>query len=140
LKKLGATEVVGREYAHDDSKRPLLKPLWAGAIDTVGGEVLATLLKGCKRHGNVAACGLVLSPKLPTSVFPFILNGINLLGIDSERCTMPVRKQIWQKLATDWRVDDLEEIGKFIKLEELEAEIQRILKGKVTGRVVVDLR
>ncbi len=140
LKTLGATEVVGRDYAHDDSKRPLLKPLWAGAIDTVGGQVLVTLLKGCKRHGNVAACGLVLSPKLPTTVFPFILNGINLLGIDSERCTMPIRKQIWEKLATEWRVNDLDKIGRFVQLEELEEEIQTILQGKVTGRVVVDLK
>lgn len=138
LTALGASEIVSREAVQEDSKRPLLKPRWAGAIDTVGGNTLETVLKACKRHGSVAACGLVLSPKLNTSVFPFILNGINLLGIDSERCTMPVRRDIWDRLASDWRIPMLDEAGSLITLDELDEQIDRILKGKVRGRIVVE--
>lgn len=83
LRNIGASEVVDREFANDDSSRPLMKPKWAGGIDTVGGNTLATLLKGCKPGGSVASCGLVGSPNLSTTVFPFIINGINLLGLDS---------------------------------------------------------
>ncbi len=139
LHTLGATEILPREAAQDESKRPLLKPQWAGAIDTVGGSILATALKACSRHGNVAACGLVLSPQLQTTVFPFILNGINLLGIDSERCPMPLRRQLWQHMATDWRIPVLDELALFAPLQDLDTHIERILKGQVRGRVVVDL-
>lgn len=139
LRRLGASQIIGRENLQDESKRPLLKPQWAGGIDTVGGNTLETMLKACKRHGSVAACGLVLSPKLHTTVFPFILNGINLLGIDSERCKMSIRREIWQRLATSWRIQMLDEIGQLVSLEELDAQIEKILKGKVQGRVVVDM-
>ena len=83
LKEIGAAEVVGREFVNDDSSRPLMKPNWAGGIDTVGGNTLSTMLKGCRPGGSIGACGLVGSPNLSTTVFPFIINGINLLGLDS---------------------------------------------------------
>lgn len=138
LKKLGASECVDRAFANDDSKRPLLRPKWAGAIDTVGGNTLVTALKACKREGSVASCGLVGSPKLETTVFPFILNGVNLLGIDSANCDMDARRQVWNKLANEWKVEDLEAIVTLCRLEELDPYIDQILKGKVRGRVVVD--
>ena len=138
LMQLGATECVDREFANDDSKRPLLRPKWAGAIDTVGGNTLVTALKACKREGSVASCGLVASPKLEATVFPFILNGINLIGIDSATCAMHTRKQVWEKLANEWKVDNLSSIATTCTLEELDPYIDQILKGKVKGRVIVD--
>ncbi len=139
LKSLGATEVVDREYINDDSSRPLIKPLWAGALDTVGGNTLATLVKGCKSEGNVSACGLVSSPVLPTTVFPFILNGVNLLGIDSASYPKEDRLHVWNKLATDWRLPNMDQLSTTIKLEELDPYIDDMLKGGSKGRVVVEM-
>lgn len=139
LKSLGAQQVVDREFINDDSNRPLIKPAWAGAIDTIGGNTLATLVKGCKSEGNVAACGLVSSPVLPTTVFPFILNGINLIGIDSATYPKEDRLHVWQKLATDWRLPDLQSLATICTMEELEPYLDAMLKGSSKGRVVVDM-
>ena len=139
LEGLGAADVVNREFISDDSSRPLIKPKWAGAIDTVGGNTLATLLKGCKRMGSVAACGLVGSPILSTTVFPFILNGINLLGLDSANFPISERLQIWNKLAHQWKIENLDSIATICRLNELDPHINAILKGALIGRVVVDL-
>ncbi|MCI4667759.1 MAG: YhdH/YhfP family quinone oxidoreductase [Bacteroidia bacterium] len=139
LKKLGATEIFGRDHASDDSKRPLIRSKWAGAIDTVGGNTLATLLKACTREGSVATCGLVGSPKLEMTVFPFILNGVNLLGVDSATCHSSLRSEIWQRLATKWSVPHLAEIATVVSMDELEHYIGLILKGKTQGRIVVKL-
>ncbi|MFK7920466.1 MAG: YhdH/YhfP family quinone oxidoreductase [Bacteroidia bacterium] len=137
LKDLGATEILGREAIDDQSGRPLLRPNWAGAIDTVGGNTLATLIKGCHREGNVAACGLVASHDLNLTVYPFILNGVNLLGIDSATFPRAERLHVWQKLATDWRVPNLQRIATQISLEELEPYLEQILAGKTRGRIIV---
>lgn len=139
LKSLGAAEVVDRAFVDDDSSRPLMRPRWAGAIDTVGGNTLATLLKGCQREGSVASCGLVSSPVLSTTVFPFILNGVNLLGIDSANFPMDERLKIWNKLAGEWHLQDLDALATTCELRELDAYIDAILKGNVKGRVVVDM-
>lgn len=139
LKDLGAAQVVGREFIDDDSSRPLMRPQWAGAIDTVGGNTLATLLKGCRREGSVAACGLVSSPVLSTTVFPFILNGVNLLGIDSATFPMEARREIWQKLAGAWRLPNLDRLATLCSLAELNDHIDAILNAELKGRVVVDL-
>ena len=137
LKAVGATTVVDREYLNDPSGRSLLKPLWAGAIDTVGDNTLATLLKGCEPEGNVSSCGLVGSPRLNTTVFPFIIKGVNLLGIDSATFPMSSRQVIWDKLADEWRVPGLEKIATTISLDELSTYIERMLKGEVKGRTIV---
>lgn len=140
LKKLGASKCVNRSFTNDESKRPLLRAKWAGAIDSVGGNTLATALKACGANGNVATCGLVASPKLTTTVFPFILNGVNLLGVESANCSMPLRLQIWEKLATIWKPDCLDLMATYCSLEELnEKYIDLILKGQTQGRVVVRL-
>jgi NADPH:quinone reductase-like Zn-dependent oxidoreductase len=131
--------VIGRGEVDDISGRPLLRSQWAGGIDTVGGNTLATILKATRREGSVAACGLVSSNQLTTSVFPFILNGVNLLGIDSATCPMPLRQQIWELLANEWRLYHLEEICHFYPLEEIEGQIEAMLKGQVRGRVVVEI-
>lgn len=139
FKSLGAADIVGREFINDDSSRPLIKPKWAGAIDTVGGSTLSTLLKGCKRAGNVAACGLVSSPILFTTVFPFILNGVNLLGLDSATFPMNERKAVWNKLATNWKLSNMDNLATICKLEELGPYIDAMLKGESKGRVVVEM-
>lgn len=139
LKSLGASEVVDRDFVNDDSSRPLIKPKWAGAIDTVGGNTLATLLKGCKSGGSVGSCGLVGSPNLSTTVFPFIINGINLLGLDSANFPMKERQQVWDKLAGAWKLSNLESVATICKLDELDPHINGMLKGKVKGRVVVEM-
>jgi len=139
LKSLGAAEVVDRAFIDDDSSRPLMRPKWAGGIDTVGGNTLATLLKGCKPGGSIASCGLVSSPMLSTTVFPFILNGINLLGIDSANFPRDERLKIWGNLAGTWRLPDLDSLVTTCGLHELNPYIDAILKGDVKGRVVVDM-
>lgn len=139
LKTLGANEIVDREFINDDSSRPLMKPKWAGAIDTVGGNTLATLLKGCQPGGSVASCGLVGSPNLSTTVFPFIINGVNLLGLDSANFPMNERKKVWDKLAGSWRLSNLDAVATMCTLEELDPYIDQMLKGSIKGRVVVKM-
>ncbi|MFZ0240129.1 MAG: YhdH/YhfP family quinone oxidoreductase [Desulfobacterales bacterium] len=139
LQDLGAAEVISREEATDTSGRPLLKGRWAGVVDTVGGDILATALKTTQYGGSISCCGLVASPELKTTVFPFILRDVNLLGIDSVACPMGQRREIWQKLATDWKPERLGELCQTVSLEEVDPLIETILKGRVSGRVVVDL-
>lgn len=139
LKGLGANQIVDREFINDDSNRPLMKPQWAGAIDTVGGNTLATLIKGCKREGNIAACGLVSSPVLPTTVFPFILNGVNLIGIDSATFAKEDRLHVWEKLGSDWRLPDMQGLTTVCSMTELEPYVDGMLQGGSKGRVVVDM-
>jgi putative YhdH/YhfP family quinone oxidoreductase len=140
LFRLGATKVLSRAEACEGSSKPLLKGLWAGAIDTVGGEVLATTVKSMNLQGLVTCCGNVASPELPLNVFPFILRGVSLVGIDSQNCPMQPRQQIWQKLATDWKPAQLAYLCREVVLDDLEGEIDRILLGGQKGRVLVNMK
>jgi putative YhdH/YhfP family quinone oxidoreductase len=139
LRNLGAQDVVHRDKVLDTSGRPLLSGRWAGAVDTVGGEYLATALKSTRYGGAVTCCGLVASPELDTTVYPFILRGVSLLGVDSQDCPMDTRQRIWQALGSEWKFDGLEEIATERTLQQLEPEIQRILEGGQRGRVIVNL-
>jgi acrylyl-CoA reductase (NADPH) len=141
VQHLGAARIEDRSFVNDTSKKALLKPQWAGAVDTVGGNTLATLLKGCQPEGCIVSTGLVSSPKLDTTVYPFILNGINLLGVGSAGTPMAVRLAIWEKLSTDWNIKDkLAAIAKEVTLEELNTTyFDSILQGKIMGRIVVNL-
>ena len=139
LKDLGAAMVVDRAFVNDDSRRPLIKPRWAGALDTVGGNTLSTLLKGCSPGGCVASCGLVGSPILSTTVFPFILNGVNLLGLDSANFPMKERILIWNNLADKWRIQNMDSMVTICRLHELDPYIDAILQGGLKGRVVIDM-
>jgi len=139
LLEIGAKRCLSREEVEDGSDKPLLKARWAGAIDNVGGNTLSTLLKACGRNGNVASIGLVDSPILNTTVFPFILNGVNLLGIDSAETPYSIRTKIWEKLSYDWKPEKIDDIQTIISLEETPKYLDKILKGKAIGRVVVDL-
>jgi acrylyl-CoA reductase (NADPH) len=139
LMSLGAKDVIGIDDATDKSGRPLLKARWAGSIDTVGGDILATTIKSVKYGGTVTSCGNAASADLPLSVYPFILRGISLLGIDSVNCPVDVRRQIWEKLSKEWKLEHLHKIATEISLVEVDREIDLILQGKHKGRSIVNL-
>lgn len=139
LRELGAATVIHRDEVNDESGRPLLSGRWAGVVDSVGGNFLATALKSTRYGGVVTCCGLTASPELPTTVYPFILRGVRLIGIDSAEVDMQTRRAVWQKLATEWKVDDLERLVSERSLDELDAEIDRILAGQQRGRILVAL-
>lgn len=141
LKFLGAAKIENREYVNDRSGKSLLRQKWAGAIDTVGGNILNTLLKACKTEGCVVSTGLVGSAQLETTVFPFILNGVSLLGVGSAETPPNIRKSVWEKLNGEWTVKNkLQAIEHEASLEELNNTwFDRILAGNVTGRIVVTI-
>jgi len=138
LKGLGAAEIVPREELAEVPKRPLLSERWAGAIDAVGGVTLAALLPQIAYCGAVASCGLAGGTELNTTVIPFLLRGVNLLGIDSVMCPVARRKAAWAALAEKMPRDALASLAEEATLEELPALADRILKGGVRGRVIVD--
>ena len=140
LLKIGADEVISREEVDDKSGRPLLKPKWAGVIDTGGGNILATALKTTQPNGVVTACGNIGGAKLETTVFPFILNGVSLKGIDSATCPMEIRQKVWESMATDWKPDDLEDMVNEVDLKGLLSEIEAIMNGQHIGRTIVCLK
>jgi putative YhdH/YhfP family quinone oxidoreductase len=140
LRQLGAHEILDRPAVVDSSDRPLLPARWAAAIDTVGGDTLATILRSTHHRAVIAACGLVGGDQLPLTVYPFILRGVTLAGIDSAKCPRPERLQIWQKLAGPWRVTALEQLAETITLRELPNRVAAILAGQLVGRTVVEPR
>ncbi|MEA3466379.1 MAG: YhdH/YhfP family quinone oxidoreductase [Thermodesulfobacteriota bacterium] len=139
LRQLGATEVIERDQVTANNDRPMLKPVWAGVIDCVGGDTLAAAIKATKYGGAVTCCGLVASPALELNVFPFILRGVRLIGIDSAECPMAKRIETWNKLATCWNVNQLEKMVDEVDLGGLEQAISAMLKGKLKRRVLVKL-
>jgi alcohol dehydrogenase len=139
LKNIGANKVIDRKEVDDDSKRPLLRPRWGGVIDTVGGNILATALKTTDYSKGVTTCGLTQSIELNTTVFPFILKGVCLIGIDSVECPMDIRKKVWSKISTDWKLDVLNEISTEISLEDVPKYLEKILAGQNVGKVVVNI-
>lgn len=139
LRTIGAQDIVSRNDVCLDQIRPLDKQLWAAAVDPVGGRTLATVLSRIQYGGSVAVSGLTGGTDVPTTVFPFILRGVNLLGIDSVYCPMELRRTIWERLATDLKPDHLASIAREITLEELPETLSRILQGQLRGRTVVRL-
>ena len=140
LTELGAREIVSRAEVTDTSGKALLAGKWNGVIDTVGGEMLATAIKSTRIHGAIATCGNVAGPELRTTVFPFILRGVNLLGIDSANTPMPLRQEIWRMISTEWKIENPDRLTTEISLDGLDDYIERILWGKIRGRVVVNLK
>ena len=139
LLELGAEEVIPREEYEAENSRPLLKGEFAGAVDTVGGNILANLIKSTGPMGAVTCCGNVASPNLDLTVYPFILRGVSLIGIDSQNCPMGQREIVWEKLAGEWKPENLQELCREISLNELPESIKRMLSGKLKGRTVVNL-
>lgn len=139
LLEIGAKEVISIEEATDSSGKPLLKGLWAGGIDTIGGEILATMIKSIQPHGGVASCGNAGSHDLPINVYPFILRGVTLMGIDSQNCPMSMRKKVWNKIASDWKLERLDLLTTEVTLNGLSERIDFILQKKHKGRTIVKL-
>lgn len=140
LHQLGADEVIDREAVYNGTLKNLSKQKWAGAIDPVGGEPLASLLSQIKYRGSVAVSGLTAGVKVPTTVFPFILRGVSLLGIDSVYCPMEERKNVWERLSTDLKPNRLNDfIFKEVTLEALPELLPSILKSHHRGRILVNI-
>lgn len=140
LLRLGAKKVIHRAELSDESGRPMLKGIYAGVIDTVGGNMLETALKLVKYGGCVTTCGNVAGQELHTTVYPFILRGISLLGIDSVQCPVDVRRDVWMLLASEWENKELLSYIEECTLEELDEKFALILQGKLKGRTVVKMK
>lgn len=139
LKKLGAKEVMARKTLDLSKIKPLDKASWAGAVDNLGGDVLAWMASTMMQGGTIAAIGLAASMSLNTTVAPFILRGVSLLGIDSGATPMSLRREVWTRLASDMRPACLNDITRTIPFEELPRAFDTLLKGEARGRIVVDL-
>jgi acrylyl-CoA reductase (NADPH) len=138
LKALGADEILTRAETTVESNRPLEKERWAASVDAVGGATMAYLLRTTRTGGSVASCGNTGGPNFSTTVFPFILRGINLLGIDSQNCPMELRSQIWEHLAGDYKPKGLLDlIGHEAPFAEVPQALSTILKGGVRGRTII---
>ena len=138
LKELGASEVLPRSTI-DPGKRPLEKSLWAAALDSVGGEQLAWLTRTMHNEGLIAAFGNAGGIELHTTVLPFILRGVRLIGVNSATTPMPLRRKVWERLASDLKPRHFDLIAYTIRLEELPAQFDKLLKGQARGRAVVKL-
>ena len=139
LKKLGAKDVKFRKDVDLTKIRPLDKATWAGAVDNLGGEMLAWMASTMQIGGAIASVGLAAGHTLNTTVMPFILRGVSLLGIDSVNCPMPVRQEVWRRLASDMKPAALKDAARTIPFDDLPKVFNDFIEAKVTGRIVVDL-
>lgn len=139
LKKLGAREILLRQTLNLEKIKPLDKSTWAGAVDNLGGEVLAWICSTMKDNGIIASVGLAASPSLNTTVMPFILRGARLLGINSGESSNDVRETVWRRLASDLKPPQLKEMARTVPFSKLPTVFDDFINSKVTRRVVVDL-
>ncbi|MEQ8313782.1 MAG: YhdH/YhfP family quinone oxidoreductase [Gammaproteobacteria bacterium] len=139
LKSCGAAEVIDRAELSEQTSKPLLAERWAGAVDVVGGATLCNVIKSLRYGASVSACGLVQSPQLEASVLPFILRGVNLLGVDSVELPLPIKQALWKKLAGEWKLGNLHSISEEISLSELDASLKQVLSGQAQGRFLLNL-
>jgi len=140
LRELGASEIIPRKDIDSEESSPMLKESFAGGIDTVGGHILENIIKSVGPMGAVTCCGLVASPKLGLTVFPFILRGVTLMGIDSQNYPMKFRKEVWEKLSGEWKPEQLMTMYREISLEQVGTAIHDMLEGKSRGRTIVKLQ
>ena len=139
LKKYGASEVITRVDLDQPLISPLQKSIYAGGIDAVGGNVLSNLLCATSQRAAIACCGMVNGADLNTSVFPFILRGISLYGVDSAETELGIKEEVWNNFSSEWKLEDLENQIKEITLSDLPAEIDTILKGQQIGRIRIKI-
>lgn len=139
LHAIGARHVISRQEVMHGGTRPLLQARWAGAVDVAGGELLGAIIRSLNYGGSVACCGLVSAAEFPITTHPFILRGVNVLGVDSVRIDHAKRCEIWRKLAAEWHIPHLEIMGKVISFRELESELETILEGRGKGRRILDV-
>ncbi len=138
LRKLGAKSIISRAELTEASPKPMLKEQWAAAVDVAGGELLANIIKSLKYGGSVAICGLVASTQFSTTVLPFILRGVNLLGVDSVNLPLAKKQQLWMQLASDWKVKKLQELHTEIGFSDLATYLDKVFRGESVGRVVLN--
>lgn len=139
LIEAGANKVIDRNELIDESNRPLLSAKYAAVVENVGGKTLSSVFKAVKMHGIVCVLGNVSGDTFETNVYPFLLRGVSLIGIDSASKDMELRKYLWGKLSNDWKFDSLTNYIKEVNLENLSDEIDLILNGQQFGRVIVNL-
>ncbi|PYZ91993.1 oxidoreductase [Salipaludibacillus keqinensis] len=139
LKALGAEEIINREDVTPEKIKPLQEQRWAAAVDPTGGRPLASILSSTKQGGAVAVSGLTAGADLPVTVMPFILRGVDLLGIDSGFCPMELRLNVWERAATDLKPDHLEEIATEINMDQLPKALKDISQSNVRGRILVKM-
>ncbi|QAR32319.1 acryloyl-CoA reductase [Geovibrio thiophilus] len=139
LRSIGAASVISSADFTAGSEKPLMKPMWDGGIDVLGGNALASMLKSVKYGGAVSCCGLALSPELPLNVFPFILRGVSLIGIDSVECPKDRRIKAWSRLGGKWKPAGLNELTAETDLGGLDEKIKAMLTGRAAGRTVIKL-
>ncbi len=138
IKKLGAIGAISREDSSDESGKAMLKQQWAGVIDTVGGNPLSTAIRSVKYGGTVTTCGNVAGGDIPVmNVYPFILRGVKLVGIDSVNCQMEKRLDVWKKLSSPWKGEKLDNGIQEVSLDEISLKIKEMLSGSLVGRVVL---
>jgi alcohol dehydrogenase len=137
LKSMGATKIISRDEYMSEPAKALDKGIYSGAVDTVGGEILSKILSMISNHGVVSCCGNVGGMMFSSSVFPFILRGIQLSGIDSAESSLNLKSELWNLLSNQWSLD-LSNQTKTVKIEDIDLEIDKILKGNQIGRVVIE--
>ena len=139
LTRLGANQILERSALQAGIEKPLLREQWAGAVDTVGGDILFNVVKSLQRGASVACCGLTAGTNFQASVLPFILRGVNLLGVDSVEIPLVVKASMWDRLSVQWKLPNLDALVKEITLAELPAAIAQMLNGQQAGRMLVRL-
>jgi putative YhdH/YhfP family quinone oxidoreductase len=139
LRQLGANKIISSNELDNKTGKPLLNRKWKGAVDTVGGNILSTVIRSLDYRCSAASCGNALSPELKMTVYPFILRGVNLLGINSAETPKDLRESTWQKLGSEWKLNDLDHIITECSLEKLNEKIDLILDGKIAGRILINL-
>ena len=133
---MGANEIIDRNEYMSDPLKPMDKAQYSAAVDTVGGDILSKILTMIANQGVVSCCGNVAGPKFSSSVFPFILRGIQLCGIDSAESSIELKKNLWELLSNEWSLD-LSNQTKIVKISEIKEEVDKILEGNQIGRVVI---
>jgi putative YhdH/YhfP family quinone oxidoreductase len=138
LRALGAAAVISSEEVLDDSSKPMVRGRWAGAVETVGGPLLESILRSTQHRAVVTCCGMIGGVGISTNIFPFILRGLTLIGIDSAECPLALKKEIWERLASEWKPEQLGTLRTEIALAEVPEHIALMKEGSTVGRVVVN--
>jgi len=139
LYNLGAKIIISREDVFDTTDKPLLPKKWIGAIDNVGGNTLSTIFRSTDNRGIVCVVGLVESENLNINLFPFIMRGVSLIGIDSAERPIELKEKLWEKLAKEWKFDYFDKLHKEVSLDDLDIEINKMLNGEQSGKIIVKI-
>jgi acrylyl-CoA reductase (NADPH) len=139
LHKLGASQIINRNEVIDDSRKPLLSGKWSAIVENVGGDTMSYSVRSVKPRGIVACIGNVTGDKFECSIYPFILRGVSIIGVDSAERPMDYRLGIWKHLFDDWRIDNYERFCREIRLEDLDRELDLMLEGRQCGKVILKI-